>query len=767
MRATLILVLAGLIAAAGCARDGADNNQAPPATASGASTAEDKLAQGYADDKPADDYGEYDKKEAPKMDPETVALPSPDPAPEPEFAAPSVRPEDTAPPPVYKPRPKRKPATKHMHLERVTGEAEARFGDEELADEVDEIEEEEPEEPVELERLAKKVELAKEAAASDRRQVAELQKQQKRLETLEERKLEKKKRRKRGGKKSLAKDKAPDEGWANDEAEGEGDDEDDDTRGPESGELRSRLDGKAQGGKSASSRDLGRLAALLEGRGKLAGQGQLEGKRREIRPTRFLPSFFYFENTYLGGDAGYLERVRRLDEALGEGAPYHMARAYAQPFDAPGDAGLALSATLDRTWVDRPGRVFLQVGLQGSGRYGWRRPPLDLVVVLDRPGASDKDAQLAWLTALLRQLGPRDRLGLLVVGHDEPVSELDRLRHHRTDLPSQLGRLERSAGDVSAGALERALAQAGAMLRKAAAAEATVPGSQTVLLVTAGQAPDRVAAAQRGAHALTVQGAVTSVVEVGDTHTGAWWGVASAGHGNYHRFGRGAEIEAVQAELDALSRVVARLIRVNVKLAPGVKAIRVLGSRKLEEEEVKRVKAREVAIDRNLSKTLGVKADRGEDDDGIQTVIPYFYGADSHVVVIELWVEEPGQVADVSLRYKDMVNVSNAAAQVAVSLGTSPERATPAQEVVARNVRGLTLAEELVVASQYLSRGQRGQALDALATAAQLAETRADREMVGRFVRLVRDSGQGGAQTRVVSDALALAGARKVGLPAR
>jgi len=182
---------------------------------------------------------------------------------------------------------------------------------------------------------------------------------------------------------------------------------------------------------------------------------------------------------------------------------------------------------------------------------------------------------------------------------------------------------------------------------------------------------ERVSIARRAAHRLTLQGAVTSVLAVGgrdEKPNHGWWQVANAGHGSYRMVAPGGEEAAVRAELDALARVVARLIRVNVRLGPHTHAIRIIGSKVLGQQEVKRVKAREKVVDQKLSETMGVDADRGDDDDGVQTVIPYFLGGDSHVILIELWVDKPGHIADVELRYKDLLTLDNATARASVAL---------------------------------------------------------------------------------------------------
>lgn len=478
------------------------------------------------------------------------------------------------------------------------------------------------------------------------------------------------------------------------------------------------------------------------------------------KPERFLARSFYFENTYLGGNAAHAEQLRRLDAALPSEAPrpYRTARAYPQHLDAPSEAGIALSATLHTSHLDQPGRVILQVGLQGSHRYGWRRPPLDLVVVLEGGAlGSAPAAVLATIEALLSRLGPQDRLGVVVMGG--PAIPLRPATDLRAKLSSELASGARGPGHT----MRAALQTAGRLLLEAAGDESRVPGTQTVLLLTSGSGAG-VAQARAGAHELTVQGAVTSVVEVGRSE-GAWWSVAAAGHGNYHFLeGAGDAARVVDEELGALSRVVARLLRVNVRLAEGVQAVRILGSRVLQQDEVRRVKAREEAVDAQLSKTLGVKADRGEDDDGIQTVIPYFYGGDAHVVLIELWVEQPGPIADVSLRYKDMVRLSNARAQTSVSIGARPRPLTPGELLVRRNVLGSRLAEHLADASAALTRNDVHGAQRALELARALAARtgEADRRLVADFEAMI-DRGQWRAQTAA---ALSVASKRKLGEPA-
>ncbi|MCA9547291.1 MAG: hypothetical protein KC613_22970, partial [Myxococcales bacterium] len=159
------------------------------------------------------------------------------------------------------------------------------------------------------------------------------------------------------------------------------------------------------------------------------------------KPARFLPRMGYFENTYLGRSPEYLRQLRRLDAAFDGPTPYGPATLPPQALDAPEGAGLALSATLDRPSLEQPHRVFLQVALKGSERFGWRRPPLDLVLVVDAAlAAAEPETLTKAVTGLMRRLDPRDRLGVVVAQPDGPqvLSDVAELREARRALTRTL-----------------------------------------------------------------------------------------------------------------------------------------------------------------------------------------------------------------------------------------------------------------------------------------------------------------------------------------
>ncbi len=99
-------------------------------------------------------------------------------------------------------------------------------------------------------------------------------------------------------------------------------------------------------------------------------------------------------------------------------------------------------------------------------------------------------------------------------------------------------------------------------------------------------------------------------------------------------------------ELDALSRLAHRS-------AVGGVPVSVIGA-SVDRSELERVREAEKSIDLRLSRNLGIDADRGEDEDGIQIVIPSFYAGDAHTILLDVVAARPGPIAEVTVRYKDL-----------------------------------------------------------------------------------------------------------------
>jgi len=71
-------------------------------------------------------------------------------------------------------------------------------------------------------------------------------------------------------------------------------------------------------------------------------------------------------------------------------------------------------------------------------------------------------------------------------------------------------------------------------------------------------------------------------------------GIAREGKGNYHFIRDGGDTASVfRKEMDELSHVVARAVKLRVVLSPGVQLVRVLGSNMLDSEQTRKVKDEE------------------------------------------------------------------------------------------------------------------------------------------------------------------------------
>jgi len=438
-------------------------------------------------------------------------------------------------------------------------------------------------------------------------------------------------------------------------------------------------------------------------------------------PSSFWPKQGYFKNTYLGGDLSYQEELRAASRDFNRIMAREEGYAWSPEFDAPSEAGMTLSAKLSHSYSDRPQRVILQLGLKGSERYGWRRPALNLMLVVD-PAllqvSADPEQRQSVLVELLKpalsRLNAADQVGLSVGGAALSPRSPEQLREA---LITPLEQLRPDA--LSTSEWSEALSVAGRALNQASADPHRAPGAQALLLLCGQGCVESSAALQRAAHQLNLDGTLTSVIDssleaqLGHTSSSLWQ-IASVGHGGYWLArGEGGVGEAIDHEFDRFSRVVARLLRLSVKLSEGVELIEVIGSELLSAQQKQRVKAREEAMDKRLSARLGIKSDRGEDDEGVQVVIPAFYGGDSHLIHLALWVTRPGELAELSLKYKDMVRAQNASDAQLVTLAASPRPTTLAQDEVLRGVSAHLIAAETI---RGLSAGLNLEQLNALNT---------------------------------------------------
>ena len=440
-------------------------------------------------------------------------------------------------------------------------------------------------------------------------------------------------------------------------------------------------------------------------------------EREQIDGIQFVEPRGYWSNTYVPGDPALrLLQSRLLGTDLtattaNVGKPLQLHRAARQPnvpLDPPEDAALAVSIHADRRGVVARERMIVQVGLQATERRGGRRLPMNLGIVLDLRGRLDVPTATtvrALVEALEAAHDLGDRFTLVVAGRPGGVVVPAGDFRHGPLLVALDELLDPEA--VSGGA---SLAEAFTLAHEAVAAEddpSRPLGSSSVMLVVAEPVGAERQRLLEACHASAVGGVPVSVIGVGgDSEPTVLEQLALAGQGSRRLLnGPEAATSTVTAELNAVSEVVARAVRLNIRLAPGVQLVDVIGSEPLDAERADAVRTAEESIDRRLAQSMGIAADRGLDEDGIQIVIPAYLAGDAHVILLDVIAPGPGPVADVTARYKDLVMLRNGVARANLTLGYDVRPPGALQRAVLKSLLAHRLAERLSLAADAVRHG--------------------------------------------------------------
>ena len=516
---------------------------------------------------------------------------------------------------------------------------------------------------------------------------------------------------------------------------------------------------------------------------------RFEQQRLSLEDLRYLPTSGTWRNTYVPGDPvmRWLEsRLETRDRSTLEAFATRpllldsAARQVPQPFDAPGTAALSVFVQADRRGLEGENRMLVQVGLKGAERHGGLRPAMQVAIVLDLrtdPGSANAAAMRALVQGFLAAKDLGDRFSLIVAG--APGGELvaaDAFRHG--PLSVALERLLEPTRTATTREpvlqLEEALRTTSAKLQGGGDPSAPL-GSSMILLVTPQPLGPLTDGLSQAAHASAVSGVPLSVVGVGEAvELAEIERIALAGQGNLRLLASAPEAElVVHSELSALSRVIARALRLRIRLAPGVKLVEIVGSELLDTNAAQQVRLAERSIDRRLARNLGIEADRGEDDEGIQIVMPAFYSGDTHAVLLDVVAPGPGPIADVSVRYKDLVYLRNGVARANLHLGRSSDPPGPLEQNVVKNLLAVRLAETLKDAGRSLLAGADAEAVasvrDFQALLAELrdevpgfqndADLAGDADMLGEYLAVLDTGALAHAEPRQhLADSLQLSG---------
>ncbi len=440
----------------------------------------------------------------------------------------------------------------------------------------------------------------------------------------------------------------------------------------------------------------------------------------------FASSESWWANTYVPGDAQLRVLHTRLaaspsplpGSTLSALALAELASPTTPAVAAPTDRALALGVHADTTAIEGPTRVRMEIALRAIDQAAGRRGALRVALVVDaRNGlGADETAHLrALLGALSHSLTPRDRVILTAAGlAGGTLVPLGVLRHGQVEVALRhLADATSITGEAIPTTLEEALAEG---LEAVAVDD---DGAGLTLLVTPNGAHD--AAVDRALHLGAVAGVPTTAVGIASTaSTSSLDAIALAGEGRRRLvLSDDDAARAVREELTAASRLVARALRVRIRLAEGVQLVDVVGSHSLDADETRRTRESERAIDQSLARRLGIGQDRDDDDSGVRILVPAFYAGDSHTIVLDLLVTRPGPVADVDVRFKDLVRLGNGTASSALALEAGTEPRGPHELRVVASYVGHEVAGALDEAASAMDRG------DVAAARARLMQSRA------------------------------------------
>ncbi len=456
-------------------------------------------------------------------------------------------------------------------------------------------------------------------------------------------------------------------------------------------------------------------------------------ERDEI-DARGQPADGYWSNTYVPGDPVLRHLQARLagrDRSLlapnwrntvgGEPPALHgAARRTTQPFDSPANAALGIQLQADRGAIRGETRMLVQVGLAATPRHGGRRPAMNVAVVLDLGGdpadsgriTPETGASLVALSAAFgeaRDLG--DRFRLIAAGRSagrgsgEIVAPEDFRRGPLVVAVGSLLATEATGSEQPLGLVE---AVRSAIAAVAGGDDPAAPlGSSAVIVATTRALTSDAEGLGELAHESAVAGIPLSVVGVGDAVDLAELDrLALAGQGSRRLLDEPAAAPAlVDRELAAVSRAVARAVRLRIRLAPGVRLIDVVGAHRYGAAAAERVRQTERAIDQRLARNLGIEADRGDDEAGIQIVIPTFYAGDHHAVLLDVVASGPGPIADVTARFKDLVQLENGVASARLDLARGEAARGPLERNVLENLLAYRLHRVLEGAAVEVALG--------------------------------------------------------------
>lgn len=449
----------------------------------------------------------------------------------------------------------------------------------------------------------------------------------------------------------------------------------------------------------------------------------------------------YWSNPYIPGDPEIRLAQLKLEQEFPEvAAIVAQIQSPRQPVDPPTDEALALSVLADAAAVAEPTRMHVQVNLRAAEQSAGRRPDVDLVTVLHSrtPGAYDAQ-QHALLDALRKQRQTGDSFTVIASGVVDAILEPDSLRYGPVEEFKQ--EIASAPSNSSSGkSFADAMDEAASRLR---GDENQALGSRHVIAVIDADPEDQ-SAAEAAVHRLARDGITLSIVSLSESVSiDTVRGLALAGSGRYRALRDPSSAEDIlETELAASARAVARAVRLSIRLHDSVRLVDILGSDPLDVVQSQRVRDNERAVDQRVARSMGIAADRGDDEDGIQIVVPAIFSGDDVSIILDVVAQQAGPIADVTVRYKDLVQLNNGQARAQLALPRYGNPDGPIQSAVAHSALMQEVSQALTEAARAVNEGNISEAQRLLYTVqitlARAAATARDNAALQRDAALIR-----------------------------
>ncbi|MBK8256426.1 MAG: VWA domain-containing protein [Polyangiaceae bacterium] len=443
---------------------------------------------------------------------------------------------------------------------------------------------------------------------------------------------------------------------------------------------------------------------------------------------------------------------------------------YAPTVDAPKDKAMTVFTELERGKIaPTGGETHLRVTLRSTATKPAARPHLSVHLVLDVSGSmkgdSIKRAREA-ARALVDKLDAGDDFSLVTFSSEAEVKAVDGpVGSRRDQLKKTIDAIEEGGGTNISKGLELGYAQAKTK---------TIPEDavRVVLLLSDGRAN----AGLLGTPSISKlaldafqDGIQTSSFGLGEDYDGELMSaIAKEGAGGYYYLRDPEQIApALTTEMDKRLDPVATAVELRVRLKKGVELLTVYGSKRLTDSEAARVRAQEVAADKQAEKRDKIATDRKEDKEGgLRFFIPAFARDEAHSLLFKVRLPEgvdKKTIADIEIRYKDRVakkNVADESKIVAVYASSDAESASTQNASVVRTVQGFAAGETLAEAANLVASNNRERAVSLLtereALLRKAAETLSEPLFLKDADRLARLREHAGKQTGM-GDPLVLA----------